>query len=145
MKIRKYLFQALFVLAGTGIVFCLYCGCGKEGKPLPPLEKADFLPAPFALRADIVHGEKTTLEWQYPDDPKTRARVREFHVFAAPVRPEDCRDCPVTFTKIATVSMPKMRFVMEIPDKIDYRVKIRAVGVHGSNCSGYSNTITLTR
>ncbi len=145
MRQITYRFQILFIMAGAGMLLCLCAGCGKEGKPLPPLEKTTYLPAPFALSANVDDTGRAIVTWKYTDDPKIQSQVKGFHIFAAPVRPGDCKDCPLIFTKIASVSMPKMKFVMEIPKQMDYRIKVCAFGFGTGIISEESPSISLVQ
>ncbi len=112
---------------------------------MPPLTKNHVLPAPFSLSADMDDAGRAIVTWKYSDDPKIRSQVKGFHVFAAPVSPADCTDCPVAFTKIAAVSMPTMKFSMEIPKQIDYRIKVRAFGIGAGIVSEDSGMVFLSR
>ncbi len=145
MKHIKYMIRPLWAMAAAGIFLFHGYGCGKEGAPLPPLETTQFLPAPFGLSGVIDDGGQARLQWKYPDTAKERKKVKGFHVFAALVASDHCTDCPMVFTKVASVFMPRMKFTMDIQKEMKYLFKIRAFGVDEERVSEYSNTIILSR
>ena len=101
MKPDALLFRLLAILIGS----LLLAACGKKTAPLPP---QTVIPAPITGVEYQLDENGATLSWQRPtrtDRGEKLARIDSFIVERAEYPLSDfCRDCPVRYHQVATIS-----------------------------------------
>ncbi|MCP3875953.1 MAG: hypothetical protein GY699_22720 [Desulfobacteraceae bacterium] len=130
----------LFLMVVASTFLLIFSGCGKKGPPLPPIVKGKKIATPADLK--YTYSDKDiALTWQHKIDAETAAvKPDGFEIFMAKKTFEACEGCPFKFKVIGFVSMPSMKFVMDIEKGFKYYFRVQAVN-DANMRSEYSKTV----
>ena len=132
----------LLLLAGVLLV----SACGKKGPPIPPRAVA---PPAVGDLAEQIQGDQVTLTWSAPKGKRrATAGLAGFFVYRSKTAAtkEECKDCPVFFTRVATVSYTDTEDPFTYVETLDQGFRyIYKVNVFGTGLvSGDSNLVEFT-